>query len=65
MLNDPSAAIPFNSNSNVRVAYMQDDNELIKDSSINLSHHNSLDQQPDALQNMQFQKNVMPSNDYI
>jgi len=27
LLNDPSAAIPFNSNSNVRVAYVQDNNE--------------------------------------
>jgi hypothetical protein len=53
MLNDPSAAIPFNSNSNARGSKLQDENELTKNSSINLQNHNSV-QQPQSSQNIQF-----------
>lgn len=64
MLNDPSMAIPFNSNSNLKVAIPKELNEA---SNMNLLNENSaLAQLPEnpSNNNLQFLKNVSPMNGY-
>lgn len=63
MLNDPSAAIPFNSNHNFKMTFPQESHEFIGKDLLN--QNSALADMPEnpSNGNLQFQKNVFPTND--
>ena len=58
MLNDPSAPIPFNSNSNIRFQQPQEESRTP------LNQNSALEAKAQSNTNLQFQKSAVPLNDY-